>query len=101
MIVMHATVPIDPESREEALELISELVDHSQAEDGVVDYRAAADVDDPNLIRFFEQYEDEEAFAAHAGSEHFQEFQAALPEHLAGEPTLTRFDVDSVSDVEL
>lgn len=101
MIVIHATVPIAPESREEALELISDLVAETQKEDGVVDYRAAADVDDPNLIRFFEQYEDEEAFGAHAQSDHFQEFQKALPEYLAGEPTITRFDVDSVSDVEL
>lgn len=101
MLVIHATVPIDPDHHDEAKALIQELADKSREEDGVVDYRATMDVDDPNLFRVFEQYEDEAAFGAHAQSDHFQEFQAAIPEHLAGEPSLTRFDVESVSDVEL
>jgi len=101
MLVIHATVPVDPQHREQAKELIQELAEKSRAEAGVIDYRATVDVDDPNLFRVFEQYEDEQAFGAHGQSDHFQAFQAAIAEMLAGEPTITRFDVDSVSDVDL
>lgn len=101
MIVVHASFPLDPDSREEALELVDDLVTESQAEDGMIDYRAATDVSDPNVVRVFEQYEDEAALEAHSQSDHFREFAAALPDLLAGEPTVTRFDVDSATDVAL
>ncbi|WP_394328399.1 putative quinol monooxygenase [Natrinema salaciae] len=73
----------------------------SRKEDGIVEYRVATDVDDENLFRFFEQYEDEAAFGAHAESDHFERFAAELPELLAGEPEVTRFEVESATDVEL
>ncbi len=67
----------------------------------MIDYRAATEVSDPNVIRFFEQYEDEAAFEAHSQTDHFQEFEAALPDLLAGEPEVRRFEVESASEVEL
>lgn len=101
MLVIHATFPIDPDSRDEALELAQTLAEHSREEDGVVDYRVTTDIEDPNVLRFFEQYEDEASFGAHSETDHFQEFKAALPDLLAGDPEVTRFDVDSTSQVEL
>jgi quinol monooxygenase YgiN len=101
MIVIHAEFPIDPDERDEALDLFREVAEHSRNEDGVIEYKIATDVDDPNLFRFTEQYEDEAAFGAHAESDQFGELEAALPDLLAGEPDVTRFDVESKSDVEL
>ena len=101
MIVVHATFPIDPETRDEATDLARELAERSRNEDGIIEYRVATDIEDESTLRFFEQYEDEEAFAAHGASEHFAEFEAALPELLAGEPTVTHFEVVSASELEL
>lgn len=101
MIVLHATFPIDPERREDALDLADHLVEESNREDGVVDYRAAVDVQDENRIRFFEQYEDEAAVEAHENSDHFQRFEEALPELLAGEPEVLRFEVSDVAEPDL
>ncbi|OLZ41462.1 antibiotic biosynthesis monooxygenase [Natrinema saccharevitans] len=101
MIVIHASFPIDPDRREEALELIEDLVDESQTEDGMIDYRATTDVAEPNVVRFFERYEDEAALGAHTQTGHFQEFEAALPDLLAGDPEVTRFDVESAEELEL
>jgi quinol monooxygenase YgiN len=101
MLVVHATVPVKEESREEALEAATTVAEESRKEEGVVDYRAAVDVDDKNLLRFFEQYEDEAAFGAHASSDHFAEFASKLPNFLDGEPKLTRFEVSGSSEVEL
>jgi len=101
VIVLHATFPIDPERREDALDLADHLVEESNREDGVVDYRAAVDVQDENRIRFFEQYEDEAAVEAHENSDHFQRFEEALPELLAGEPEVLRFEVSDVAEPDL
>jgi quinol monooxygenase YgiN len=99
MIVMHAEMPIDPESREAALEHVEALAQQSRAEDGVVDYRVTTDVEAPNTVRVIEQYEDADAVDAHMSSDHFQSFQAEIAAHLAGEPELYRYDVDSKSQV--
>lgn len=101
MIVLHAAFPVDPDRREEAIDHARELAEQSRAEDGNIEYRVTTDLDEPNTIRVFEQYEDEAAFGAHAESDHFAAFEEALPDLLAGEPTVTRFDVESTSDVEL
>lgn len=101
MIVIHATFPLDQTKREEALELIEDLVEQSQAEAGTIDYRAAMDVSEPNTVRFVERYEDAGAFEAHTGTEHFQAFEAALPELLAGDPEVLRFEVESATELEL
>ncbi|WP_255152810.1 putative quinol monooxygenase [Halorarius halobius] len=101
MIVLHATFPLDPATRNEALDLIENLVEQSQQEDGMVDYRAATDIADSNVVRFFEQYEDADAFEAHSQRDHFQEFEERLPDLLAGEPEVLRFEVDSATELEL
>lgn len=95
MIAMYATLPIDADSRDEALDLVRELAEESREEPGVIDYRPATDVDDPDTIRIFEQYEDASAVDDHMSSDHFESFQAEIAAHLAGEPTLYRFDVES------
>jgi quinol monooxygenase YgiN len=101
MLVVRATFPIDPDRHDESLELIKTLAEHSNEEEGVIDYQVATDVDDPNIFRFFEQYEDEAAFEAHAKTDHFQEFEASLPDLLAGEPEVTQFDIEESSTVEV
>lgn len=101
MIVLHAVFPIDPARREEALNHIETLVEASNTEEGMIEYRAAVDVQDENTIRFFEQYEDAEAFEAHTETEHFQAFEEQLPDLLAGEPEVMRFEVSDASELEL
>ncbi|WP_248896386.1 putative quinol monooxygenase [Haloplanus halobius] len=101
MLVVHATFPIDPDKREEALDHIRTLAEQSRAEAGTIDYRVGEDVEDPNVFRFLERYEDEEAFAAHTETDHFASFEAALPDLLDGEPEVLRFDVSSSTELDL
>ncbi len=101
MLVVHAMLHIDPDSREEALERISDLAEQSRAEEGVIDYRPAVDIDDPNTVRFFERYEDEAAFDAHVETDHFQEFGAVVPDLFTGGPRITQYDVSDSTDIEL
>jgi len=101
MIVIHATFPIDPDHRSRAREIIQELAESSRAEDGIIDYRVTTDVESPNEFRFFEQYEDESAFEVHSQTDHFRRFEEALPDLLAGEPEVIRFEVDAVTELDL
>lgn len=101
MIVLHASFPIAPDRRDDALDLVEDLVEQSRNEDGMIEYRATTDVEDRNVVRFFEQYEDEDAFEAHTRTAHFKEFEDAVPDLLAGEPEVVKFDVDSATALEL
>ncbi|NEU57710.1 putative quinol monooxygenase [Halorussus sp. MSC15.2] len=101
MIVVHASVPIDPDRREEALERVRDLAERTRAEDGVIDYAATTDLSDPNVVRFFEQYEDEAALDAHQRTDHYREWAEALPEFLDGgveDLDVTQFAVDEAFD---
>jgi quinol monooxygenase YgiN len=99
MIVMLAELPIASESRAAALELFEELAAASRAEPGLFDYRVRTDVEAPNVVRVIEQYEDDAAVDVHMSSDHFESFQAAIASHLAGEPELYRYEVDSETKV--
>lgn len=99
MIVMYATLPIDGDRRDAALDLVRELAEESREEPGVVRYRPATSVDDSNTVHIFEQYEDESAVEAHMSSDHFESFQADIAEFLVGEPSLHRFDVESTTQL--
>ena len=102
MIVIHASMPLDPEKRDEALDHIEELAGTVRAEEeGTLEYRATTDVEEPNVVRFFERYEDEAALGAHSQTDHYQEFAEMLPEWLAGEPEVIRFDVEEMSELDL
>lgn len=101
MIVVHASFPLDPASRDEALDLLEDIAEQSRTEAGMIDYRVATDVEDPNVVRFFEQYEDEAALEAHTQTEHFGAFQETISDFLAGKPEVTRYDIDSATDLEL
>ncbi|MFC5366944.1 putative quinol monooxygenase [Salinirubrum litoreum] len=85
MIVVHTSIPIDPDRYDDALAIVADLAERSRQEPGVVTYHATTDVTDEHTVRFFEQYEDRSAWEAHADSDHLQQFEARLPELVAGE----------------
>lgn len=101
MLVVHAEFPVEPDAHEQALESARELAVESRKEDGVLKYRVTTDVEDENKLIFAERYDDEAAFGAHAESDHFGEFEARLPEFLAGEPNVMRFKVSEATEVEM
>lgn len=96
MFAVAARVAIKPESREQAVEAAIKLVKGTQQEAGCMQYHFYADLEDPNTFHVFEEWENEEAIAAHFQTPHWAEFAAALPAILAGEPKVMRYTVSSV-----
>jgi quinol monooxygenase YgiN len=94
VIVVHTSIPIDPECYDEAIELIEDLTERSRREEGAVRYRATTDITDPYTIRFFEQYEDEAAVQAHTETEYYREFNDRLPGLVDGHIETIQFVTD-------
>ncbi len=78
MLVISARVRIDPAKREVAIEAAKKMMAATLEEPGCSEYAFSADFDDPGLFRIFEEWEGEEALAAHFQAPHMAEFQAAL-----------------------
>jgi quinol monooxygenase YgiN len=60
---------------------VAALIAPSRAEPGNLFYQPHRDPDDPRVFYFYEQYADQDAYAAHAESVHFQSlgFGDAIP----------------------
>lgn len=100
MYIIRATVPLQPDEREAGIEAARELARNCREnEAGIVDYRVAVDVDDENLLRFFELYEDGAAVAAHGEADHYQAFQEQMPAFVGGDIEAVRFEVDDATDL--
>ena len=94
MIVIKTDIPVDPDRRAEALDVVETMVERSRTEDGTVEYWAATDVVESNVIRFFERYEDVAAAKAHTGTDHYREFVESLPDLADGELETVQFETD-------
>jgi len=95
MIVIAGSVRVKPERREEALRAAVRMMEATRAEPGCRAYRFSADLVDPALVHVFEEWESDEALAAHFGSPHMAEFQRVLPDVLAGGMDFRRYTVTS------
>lgn len=61
------------EGNEEAVAaVLAQMVEPTRAEPGNLAYVIHRDPEDPRVFLLYEQYADEEAYAAHGASEHFQ-----------------------------
>lgn len=65
-------------------EICAEMTEPSRGEPGNRFYQAHRSPEDPQLFYLYEQYEDEAAYQAHMGSEHFTRLvkEEAIPELL-------------------
>ena len=100
MLVNHTTIPFDPAKRDEAMELVTNLLEYSKDEDGTVRYRAMTDVEDSSVVRFFEQYEDVAAAEAHTESEQYRRFVESLPDLVDGKIETIQFQTDDIACAE-
>jgi quinol monooxygenase YgiN len=93
MILQYAVIPIDPDSRDAAVSALTELAELSRQEGGVLEYRVTTDVEDDDVVRIFERYEDEAAVDDHMTSDHFSAFQDELPSFAGGDVELYKYEV--------
>ena len=79
--------------RDEALATLGKLVVATEDEPGTVQYVMHTEVDEPQVIWFYERYADEAAFEAHVGSTTMAEVVGSLAGVLDGPADIRRLEI--------
>jgi quinol monooxygenase YgiN len=96
VIIVHGTIPVRPERRDEALRLARVMTVATQQEPGCISYDFYVGLTDPNTLVLFQEWADMDSLMAHFQTEHMETFLSQLPEVLAGEITTRRYAVQSM-----
>ncbi len=101
MIIVHGTIPIRPDCREQALNLARRMADATREELGCISYDFYIGLSDPNTLMLFQEWENMESLMGHFQTEHMDEFLKQLPDLVSGEITTKRYAVQSVDDDDI
>lgn len=93
MIILAVTLPIKPERREDAVQIVLEMQAETHKETGVLAYRFLAPLDDPNTFFVYEEWTGQAALDFHNTSDHMKVFQSKIGEVLSGSVDVKRHDV--------
>lgn len=89
MIVVQSTFQLLPESKDEALELMRNMVRLCQQEHGCLAYEYFEGISDPNQVVLLQEWEDADCLQGHYQTDHMEDFLAKLGRFLES-PVSTR-----------
>ena len=72
MIRIVAKSVIKDDKIETYIQLVKELIEKSRQEQGCISYGLFQDINNPSIITFIEDWQDQEAIDLHNNSEHFK-----------------------------
>ena len=101
MIVITARFRVRPESAEQWPEISRAFTEATRAEPGCLWFDWSRSLDDPDEYVLVEAFRDDEAGAAHVGSDHFRAAQQELPPYLAATPRIVNATVPGTDWSEL
>ena len=79
---------IKPGKMDQALEAVQTFMRKIRTEPGTLEYIVYRGVEDPNMLFFYEKYEDQDAQAAHGSTEEMKAFVEAITPCIEGEPIM-------------
>ena len=88
MLIFVGAGHIRPGKMDQALEAIQAFMRKIQTEPGTLEYIVYRGVDDPNMLVFYEKYQDQDAQAAHGSTEEMRAFQEAFMPCIEGQPIM-------------
>ncbi|UKD56069.1 antibiotic biosynthesis monooxygenase [Amycolatopsis sp. FU40] len=94
MIFITAKFRVKPEHAENWPEISRAFTEATRAEPGCLWYEWSRSLADPNEYVLVEAFRDDDAGAAHVGSDHFKNAQRELPPYLAETPRIVNAKVD-------
>lgn len=95
VIIVKARTRIRSDKRGEAIAAAKKMAEATAAEPGNTSYTFSFDLDDPDVVHLFEEWEDEESLATHFTLPHMAEFVVALGEIIDGDMPTTKYVVSS------
>ena len=98
MIIVHGSIPIQPDQREQALELARKMIEATQKERGCLSYDFFIGLRDPNTLVLFQEWESMELLMAHYQTPHMKEFLKDLPNVVNGDITTRRYAVQNIDE---
>ncbi len=101
MIFITAVFPIKPEHADDWPEISRAFTDATRAEDGCLWFDWSRRLDEPTEYVLVEAFRDDEAGAAHVGSEHFRTATSELPDYLSATPRIVNATVPGTQWSEL
>lgn len=96
MLVIAGRIALDPAHREAAIAAAVEVMEATRQEPGCISYTFSADLSDPGRFLLFEEWESEEALAAHFQTPHMASFQAKMGGFGIREMNVQKYQVASV-----
>ncbi len=101
MIFITAKFRVRPEHADRWPEIARDFTEATRAEPGCLWYDWSRSLEDPNEYVLVEAFRDDDAGAAHVGSEHFRAAQRELPQYLAETPRIINAKIDQDGWAEL
>ena len=92
-VAVIAKITALPGKRDEVVDVLQGLVDAVEKEEGTRFYAMNVDKAEADVVWFYEMYADDDAFAAHGGSEAMKEVGGKLRDKAAGRPELHILEV--------
>ena len=93
MIIVAGTVKFADGALAKLADPMDAIIEASRAEAGCILYSFAFDVQDPTLLRIYEQWESREALAEHFKQTHMDVWRAAVAEAGESERDIKIYDV--------
>jgi quinol monooxygenase YgiN len=101
LIFITAKFQVRPESADRWPEISRAFTEATRAEPGCLWFDWSRSLDDPHEYVLVEAFADDEAGAAHVGSDHFRAARTELPPHLAATPRIVNTTVEGSDWSEL
>ena len=101
MIFITAKFAVRPEHAEQWPELSRGFTEATRGEEGCLWFDWSRSLDDPTEYVLVEAFRDDEAGAAHVGSEHFRTATQQLPQYLAATPRIVNTTIEGTEWSEL
>ena len=90
-----ARIKAHPNKVGELLSILGSLVEPTRREPGCLSYILLQNNDDPTDFTFVEEWQSNGALESHFTTKHFKDALIKLPNFLAAEPDIRRYDVAS------
>ncbi len=97
MLVISGEIRVAPESRAKAVAAMIRVEQATRKEAGCLTYTFYADLEDPNCLRIFEEWESDAALAAHFKAPHIAVFRAEMAEVKVLSRQLKKYEVSGAS----
>jgi quinol monooxygenase YgiN len=92
MRIIVAEMEAVPGRRAELMQLLDGMLAPSRAEPGNVSYRYFIDSENPDIVHFFELWQDQAAVDYHFATPHFQDLGVKLPALIVGGPDIRIYE---------